>query len=524
MSVSRNRLLASLSVAGLTAVVLPWGGTAHAEDEAAFSGYSSLATATAVKVEIYEPSIPIPATPEIELHFAYSKAVGDSGSTKGRASFVWPGDPVGEGLKTIVEQAGLPPKLGEAGYPLQVNSAYPGGPQSQSDEPAPGSIMRTRSEDGSASAKTGFSPDGEVQDPQEGDGGLQLLQQFGQSLLGQQSAATDESEDDTTPNPPAVPDPLSGLVDLGGYLSTSKSVNTGDAVTGTARAALGEVRLLGGLVTLSGLDAESSATSNGTKGVASGDASYGRMTIAGQKFRFGPDGFDADGAPTPIPALPDDPVKALKALGITLTFPKPTYEIKGDSAISTVAALELQIDIAPLAKLLNTSRINDILGPIISKMPDSAGPLKSILSALGNLAPRFVVTLATARTSVDTVQGIAVPESPVPANPGTGAGGTGTGPGPATGGVAPPTGDVPTGDVPPAAAPDPGNAATPDLVSSTPGLPELFSIPGMLLIAGIAGATLLGSYIRKLGLLALGAGGVCTHGLESGIPDLRKVI
>ena len=518
MSVSRNRLLASLSVAGLTAVVLPWGGSAHAEAEAAFSGYSSIATATAVKVEIYEPTIPVPATPELELHFAYSKAVGDSGSTKGRASFVWPGDPVGEGLKTIVEQAGLPPKLGEAGYPLQVNSAYPGGPESQSDEPAPGSIMRTSSGDGSASAKTGFSPDGEAQDPQDGDGDLQLLQQLGQTLLGQQPATTEESEDDTTPNPPAVPAPLSGLVDLGGYLSTSKSVNTGDAVTGTARATLGEVRLLGGLVTLSGLDAESSATSNGAKGAASGDASYGRMTIAGQKFRFGPDGFDAAGAPTPIPALPDDPVKALKALGITLTFPKPTYEIKGDSAISTMAALELQIDIAPLAKLLNTSKINDILGPIVSKMPDSAGPLKSILSALGNLAPRFVVTLATARTSVDTVQGIAVPETPLPTNPATAAGGTGTGPGPATG-LAPTTGDVP-----PAATQDPGTAATPDLVSSTPGLPELFSIPGLLLIGGIAGATLLGSYIRKLGLLALGAGGVCAHGLDSGIPDLRKVI
>jgi hypothetical protein len=45
----------------------------------------------------------------------------------------------------------------------------------------------------------------------------------------------------------------------------------------------------------------------------------------------------------------------------------------------------------------------------------------------------------------------------------------------------------------------------------------------MLLFAGLGGALLAGSYVRRLGALVLGAGGACPHGLESGLPDLRKV-
>ena len=62
-----------------------------------------------------------------------------------------------------------------------------------------------------------------------------------------------------------------------------------------------------------------------------------------------------------------------------------------------------------------------------------------------------------------------------------------------------------------------------DPVASSSGLPPLFSIPGLLLFAGLGGALLAGSYVRRIGALVLGAGGACPHGLESGLPDLRKV-
>lgn len=517
-----KRLSFSVGVAVLAAALLPWGPTASAEEEPGYTGFTSTATASVVRLDVYEPSIPVPASPELELHFGYTKAFADSSTGKGRASWMWPGDPVGEGLKTIVEQMGLPPQLGERGYPVQVNSAYPTGQETHADEPAPGSVMRTASTEDRVIAKTGFSPDGDTEDPasssQDATG---LLQQFGQVITGQQPAAEEETEDDgkTPPPPPTVPDPLKLLLDIGGYESTSETVNAGDAVTAKSRTALGDLTLLGGLVTMSGLEARSASTSDGVQARAEADSSYGVMRILGKKFRFGPDGFEAAGNQTDIPGLPDDPTKALAKLGITLTFPKPQREVNGDAVTMTVSALEVQIDLDPLTTLLNTAKINDILGPLVDKLqfPDQAAPLKSLLGALGNLSPRFVLTLASARTTVDTVQGIAVPELPpveTPPAEGPKSSPPAAGPGPSTGGAPP----APTTD----AGPGP-TTVTPDLVSSTPGLPELFSFPGLVLVAGIAGASLLGSYLRRLGLLALGAGAACPHGLASGVPDLRKV-
>jgi hypothetical protein len=521
-----RRLAVPVVCTGLAALALPWGGTAQADDGQAYGGYTSMATATPLMIEIYEPTIPIPHTPELEVDFAYTRVLADSSSSKGRASFMWPGDPVGEGLKTFVEQAGLPPSLGKAGYPVQVNSAFPAGPETQDQEPLPGGFMKTSSGEGKAAASTGFSPDGDVQDPDgeeatsEGNDPADLLKKFGLAITGQQPAEEEEAEPDPSSANPSIPAPLAALVDMGGWLSSSKSVNSGDKVTATSRSALGEVSLLGGIVTMSGLQSKAVAVSDGEKGTGSGTSSYGVMTIAGKKFRMGPDGFEAAGTPQDIPGLPDAPLKALEALGLKVTFPKPTYTLEGDKAVSTLAAVEIQLDTGPLTKLLNTSKINDILGPILKpitdQFPPEAGPLKSLLGALGNLAPRFVVTLASARTSVDTVQPIAVPEAPPvdPGNTGT-TGGTGTGTGAAPGGVAP------VAETPPAETPE---AAPPNLVSSTSGLPELFSIPGLLMLGAIAGASFLGTYLRRIGLVVLGTGGTCPDGLDAGLPDLRKVM
>ena len=40
---------------------------------------------------------------------------------------------------------------------------------------------------------------------------------------------------------------------------------------------------------------------------------------------------------------------------------------------------------------------------------------------------------------------------------------------------------------------------------------------------GLGGALLAGSYVRKIGAMVLGGAGACAHGLDSGLPDLRKV-
>ena len=67
------------------------------------------------------------ATYEITTDGKTTTVEADSGSSAGRASWLWPGDPVGEGAKTFGEQLKLPPQLFENGYPVQVNSGQPSG-------------------------------------------------------------------------------------------------------------------------------------------------------------------------------------------------------------------------------------------------------------------------------------------------------------------------------------------------------------------------------------------------------------
>ena len=127
----KKRYLYPVAAAALAGSMLPITGPASADDSGSgatpsFSGYSSTGVSTPVKVEFYEPTIPVPTSPQAELNFGYTKIKANSSTTTGRASFLWPGDAVGEGLKTFVEQLGLPSQLGENGYPVQVNSQYPG--------------------------------------------------------------------------------------------------------------------------------------------------------------------------------------------------------------------------------------------------------------------------------------------------------------------------------------------------------------------------------------------------------------
>lgn len=562
-------LVVPVIAAGLVAAVLPWASTpAVAEEKKPFSGYSTSASATPVLLEIFEPTIPVPATPQLELSFGYSTIEADSSSSQGRSSYLWPGDPVGEGLKTIVEQLGLPPELSgpiaAQGYPVQVNSQFPSGPETEADEPFPGTVMRTTSGDGRVSASTGFSSDCDVAAPEASGGGTPgvpglpglpgapdlpapelpelpgglgaLTSAFpglDQSLAApaEEQAAADEPEsDEPTPEEAAacqIPPALSALVDLGGYVSTSRSVVADGAVTTTSRAALGDVRLLGGIVTISGIHATASASSNGKKGVPSGQARFGTVTIAGQEFAFGPDGFTAAGRSGDIPGLPDDPAAALAKLGITLTLPKPEKVVEGDEATTSLAALQVEIDTAILAPVLSQIPLATLLQDV--PFPPEASILKSLIGALPNLAPRVVLTLGQAESTVDTVQGIAPPAIPStdPTDPPTDDGSTPAGDNGGGGSAAGGTGTTPpAGSSAPPSAASGGAPSAGELPPSAPvaaGLPPLFSIPGLLLIGGIALAGVAGTYLRRLGAAALGGGASCSHGLDSGLPDLRRI-
>lgn len=552
--------------AGLAATSLSFTpAPADADPTGAYSGYSSSAVATPIKVEVFEPTIPIPTVPQAEFDMGYVKVKADSASTRGRASFLWPGDGVGEGLKTFVEQLGLPTELVANGYPAQVNSQYPSDTPKAKNTPFPGTSMSTASEDGTTRATVGFSNDcnagdgagDDSGDPTDDGGavvpglpGLPLLENLddilavvglgrgsapppSSSASGTSSRSSAKAEDGSANDGSGagdsdtcqLPAALSALVDVNGYVADTQSVAGPDAVTTTSRSALGDVRLLGGIVTLSGLSTTLISTSDGTTGVAKGRADYGTMTIAGQTFGIGPEGFVAADQSGPIPGLPDDPTAALAALGITIELPQPTYKAVGDKASGVVEGLIVTLDLKTLAPVLSQLQ----LGPILDQapFPPEAAPLTSALSSIGNLSPRVVLHLGYTTAAVDTVQPLDLPDA-VPDNDPTGdegedAGGAASGGAIGGGGAAGLGGSaLPGGD---ASSTSPTATTAPPLTDAalTAGLPKLFSIPGLLLFAGLGGALLAGSYVRRIGALVLGGAGACSHGLESGLPDLRQV-
>ncbi len=479
---------------------------APTEPTRAFTGYTTSAWSAPVKLEIYEPAIPIPATPQMELALAFSEVESDSAQSRGRSSLLWPGAPVGEGFKTIVEAFGLPESMGEDGYPVQVNALYPNGPDFDSDEPLPGMVQRAGSEEGSAYAETAYSTDGRAQDYDEDeDDGLVP----GLPLPGLDAPSGGSSETEDEPSALGLPPAFNSIIDLGGFTSATKT-ETGTSVRSIGRSSFGNLALLGGLIRVEGLKVRAEASSDGTTGAPGGLSAYGELVALGQRFAFGPDGFEAVGEQHPIPGLPDQAGAALSKLGVTVSFPKPVYATDGDAATATVTGMVVEIDLAPLQRILGQLP----LAALLDQTPKEAGELKDNLVLLTSLSSRIVVSLANASATVDTVAPIAPPvievedpeESEAPADDNTGA--------------APPVGSTP--------ASTPGttdSTSPPGDLDATPlgaGLPPLFSIPGLLLYGGIALASVAGSLFRKLGLAALGGGAPCPHGLDSGLPDLRK--
>ena len=321
---------------------------------------------------------------------------------------------------------------------------------------------------------------------------------------------------------PGLPPELAALVDVGGFSSTSRTDND-DLAFAQGRSVASDISLLGGLVTIDSVSTVANATSDGVKGTAKGTSNFGTLTAFGQKFSYGSEGFEAVGQTLPIPGLPDDATKALEQIGLTISLPKPIYTVDGDAAKTVMPGLVIDFDLTVLRTQLLP--VIDPLNELLGQLPEQAAQLTGLLQAAANLSPRVVVALGYSTASVDTSQAIPIPppvepteepteettEDAAPAPGGDGGpvapGGTDTLPG----------GDTPTGETPASTETQPVSAA------QQPGLPPLFSFPGLLLYGGILGAGIAGIFTRRLGLAALGGGAACAHGLDSGLPDLRKV-
>jgi hypothetical protein len=524
-----KRVLASAAVLGLMAT----GGAAsmvpaHAAD---FSGFSSFAQATPLRIEVHEPAIPVPSDPQLELNFSYTKVIGSSGPTgTARASAMWPGDAVGEGLKTFGEQLGLPGALTDGGYPVQINAQSPGDTAAATQEFFPGMTGKVTTSDKAAIAKVGYGTSGDVAEGDSGDGTpapkspLEALQSGDLSALqgllaGAHTAGPGEGA------PSSSPLGALGLhVNAGGMDSISRTTYDPDldAVVATSTARLGSIGLLAGIVKLDGVEVVTKVTSNLAKGaVVSRKVTIGAMSIAGNKFALTGDGVEATGKTTPIPGLPDNAVQALAALGITITPGLATVNKSGSEGDVTAEGLRITIKTAPLLSKLPKLPLADL----VAKLPDLPGQasiLKGLIIALGQATPQVDLVLGQSISKAQTVAGFddggttSPPVTSGGTTPPTTSGGSSGTPSTAVGPVG--------GEQPPAA--DLAPSVTPPIQNVNtlaPGLPDIGGLPTWLALLGLAIAGGAGWYIWRTGLLMFGGASICAHGLKSGIPDLRKV-
>lgn len=514
-----KRSAAALAVMGLFV-----GGSAVSLQPAVaapdFAGFTTFAQAVPLRIELYEPAIPVPASPQVELNFSYTKVNGASGPIgTARASAMWPGDAVGEGLKTFGEQLGLPGALTDGGYPAQVNAQTPGDTSTAAQEFIPGSVGRVSTNEKKAVAKVGYGTTGDVKeggtDPKATPPNLlDLLKDptgLTDLLLG---TVTGQPGDDAPSSSPLGA--LSVVVGVGGMESISSTTYDAEAdeVTATATARLGSIGLLAGIVKLDGVEVVTKTTSNVAGGAKSTKSiTIGAMSVAGNKFGYTGTGFEAMGKENPLPGLPDDPIKALAALGIKIEIGKSTATKEGTVGTMNAEGLRISIDTAPLLSLLPKLPLADLVSNL-PDLPGQAAILKGLIVALGEAHPRLDLVLGSSISNAQTVKALDFP--------------------PTAPGVDPPTTTTPelpvipdgTGSIDPGVPPT--GPATPDptltpQAADLPGLPALGSIPMALLIGGLLLAAGLGWYITTAGNLLFGGAAACAHGLKAGIPDLRKV-
>jgi hypothetical protein len=201
-------------------------------------------------------------------------------------------------------------------------------------------------------------------------------------------------------------------------------------------------------------------------------------------------------------------------------LPKGQQRTHGATGSSAVQGLQMVVNTGKLR-----SRLDGIpFDQLVNLIPNQAGQLKSVAGALVHLSPRIVITAGNATVDSGTVPGIALPGLGAGAPAATAGGGV-----PSAGGGAPsslggaPAGAPPSAGAPPTAstgaAPSGSTVATKNAAA---GMPPLASVPGALIAGALVIASGIGFWLQKIGGFVIGGAGTCSHGLESGVPDLRK--
>jgi hypothetical protein len=496
-----KRLFAVVGVVNTVMLAAPGpalGLSRFRADAGQLGGYDVSAEASVVSVWLFEPVLPAPTEPQGEVDLAFTRSTSSTGpNSAATASWLWPGDTVGNGFGLLIGQPSQQ-------YPVQVNSRYPGSPARQNQELTPGSGMTSSANSNSVKAGVNLA---DVDVPPSGSPGPP-------AVPGLPSAPLPSSR--PTPGAPATPVPLpvspgmAALVTAKAVTSTSEATASTNSASSAAHAAAGTIALLGGLITVDGVDVRSQASSNGAKGVTDGAVTVAGVTVAGTRLALDGQGLHLAGQGAPLPPVPPQVTDQLAALGIALSATPITRKAKGTSGVTEAQSLVITVDTKLLRSKLNALPLSTIVGLL---PPDVQGELAPVLA----LAPKMVFVVGEAKAAAN-----ASPALPVDA---------GVGAGEIPGGVSAPGGatvpDVGTSGMArqgtPAAGSLPNSAGQPTVAKAAGWLlPAPGTIPRLLLIGALVLAAALGWALRRAGGVVVAGVRSCSHGLASGVPDLRK--
>ncbi|MGH3716249.1 MAG: choice-of-anchor P family protein, partial [Micromonosporaceae bacterium] len=353
-------------------------------------GFQLKAQTSLVAVQLYEQTIPIPAEPQAELNIGYTRSTVATGPDgRGTASWLWPGDSVGDGFGTII---GDPKQT----YPVQVNSRTPNGPEEQKQELTPGSGMSTSAGPKSVKAKVNLLG---LAAPPPG-GGLP-------GLPGLPGGGSTPSDDPALPAPPGV----AALVTAEGITSSTQVTANAGTVVSTAHTAAKNIALLGGLITIDALDTRASATSDAARGTADGLVTITGVRVAGQRLAIDSKGVHVGGQGAEIPGLPKQLTDQLKALGISVEPLPTTRSVAGAAGTLATSGLVISVDTKPLRSKLDTS----VLDPIIGALPQE---LQDQLRLVLGLGPKLVFVVGAAQANAAASAPVALPPLPPGTDPG----------------------------------------------------------------------------------------------------------
>lgn len=467
-------------VAALLGLATPLVTPASPALAAGLGGYTALAESGAVRVAIFEPAVPIPAEPQVDAVIGFARASTTTGpSSRGLASYLWPGDAVGDGLGTLAGNEAFD-------YPVKVSSKYP----ASDTAPATNAIQLT---DGNGMATS--ANETKTSATVTGAGvGSNLASGLGAglcTLIKQQCPSADYGIE--------IPAPLATAASLENVKSQSTVTLTEGTITATARSVVSGLSVLAGLITIDGVEMVSTSTSDSAKATSTGTAKVTGLKVAGQAI----DLASSSGKNAAVD---------LAAIGIKLEYLDTTRTVEGATGATTSKGLVITVDVGVLGKILDGESLSSMLEPVLGQIPN-AGPL---LVGLLKLGTKLVVTVGDVRTSATATPAYVFEETPTgPLDDG------GTVP-EFSGGVAPP---LPTGTIPlpgevqgiPPVATDVPTGIAP----ATFQFPGLSQTPSLLILAGLALIGLTGWLFRAFGAFVLG-GEDCLLGLSVGVPNLRE--